>query len=100
MSKDTYREKASSLVNRLSQFDLKAQGGFESAVEVVAKAFESLVAPGDQSLYQFVRMEDWWESTTYEDVLSVEDLQARERSLHLKRIALEAFIVARKTRPV
>ena len=48
--------------------------------------------------YVHPTLEDWWSTTAYQDEIGVDDAAFQNKPIHLKRIALEAFNVARRTR--
>ena len=41
-------------------------------------------------------MDEWWETTSYQDEIGVDDQLFRDKPIRLKRIALEAFNAARR----
>ena len=49
---------------------------------------------------EYPALEDWWATTAYEDVISPDDQLFREKPINLKRVAIEAFNAARRSRRV
>lgn len=47
--------------------------------------------------YAYPTLDAWWETTAYQDAITADDAAFRDKPIHLKRIALEAFNAARRT---
>ena len=52
------------------------------------------------TVYVYETLEDWWDTTSHPDVISVDDQLFRDKPIPLKRLVLEAFRASRKARPL
>ena len=57
----------------------------------------SQMVRAEAQAYAYPTMENWWKTTSYPDVIEVQEQMFRDKPIHLKRIALEAFNAGRRS---